>query len=140
MYEYEYIHIKKEVSLPHPVLLQIANKLGVSNKKKLFAKKKNTWNGFCLNYHAVYTCVCFLITVIYFFMLFVSGNAVLLALSTALHHLYKDFRQQCNVSGFLKPMNYLCVFIAVETAVLAYVIVTYVCKLHSVNVIEILTN
>lgn len=67
-------------------------------------------------------------------MLFVSGNTVLLALSTAFSHLYKDFRQQCNISEFLKPVNYLCVFIAVETTVLAYVMVTYICKLHSVKI------
>jgi hypothetical protein len=85
-----------------------------------------------LNYHEIYSCVCFLITVISFFMLFVSGNAVLLALSTVLHHLYKDFRHQCNISGFLKPVNYLCIFIAVETTILAYVIVMYICKLHSI--------
>lgn len=70
----------------------------------------------------------------YFLMLFVSGNAVLLAFSAALYHLYENFRKQCSISGFLKPMNYLCVFIAVETTVLAYVIVMYICKLHSINV------
>lgn len=73
-----------------------------------------------------------------FFMLFVAGNAVLLALSTAFSHLYKDFRQQCNISGFLKPVNYLCVFIAVETTVLAYVIVMYICKLHSVKICTVM--
>lgn len=60
-------------------------------------------------------------------------NAVLLAFSTAMHHLYKDFRQQCNISGFLKPVNYLCVFIAVETTILAYVIVMYICKVIQFN-------
>ncbi|XP_023714736.1 transmembrane protein 192 isoform X2 [Cryptotermes secundus] len=60
-------------------------------------------------------------------------NTVLLALSTAFSHLYKDFRQQCNISEFLKPVNYLCVFIAVETTVLAYFMVIYICKVIKFN-------
>lgn len=60
-------------------------------------------------------------------------NAVLLVLNTVFHHLYNDFRQQCSVSGFSKPVNYLSIFIAVETAVLACVIITYVCKVIQFN-------
>jgi hypothetical protein len=67
------------------------------------------------------------------FILFSSGNAVLLVLNTVFHHLYNDFRQQCSVSGFFKPVNYLSLFIVVETAVLACVIIAYVCKLHSIK-------
>ncbi|XP_021917703.1 transmembrane protein 192 isoform X2 [Zootermopsis nevadensis] len=60
-------------------------------------------------------------------------NALLLVSSTLLQHLYEDFKQQCSVDGFSKPVNHLCVFIAVETAVLACVILLYIRKVIQFN-------
>jgi len=60
-------------------------------------------------------------------------NAVLLVLNTLFHHLYNDFRQQCSVSGFSKPVYSLSIFIAVETGILACVIIPYVRKTIQFN-------
>jgi len=93
----------------------------------------DTWNKFLLDVYEKYSVLYFLNSIIYLFVLFSSGNAILLVLNTLFHHLYNDFRQQCGVSGFSKPINYLSVFIGVETAVLACVIIPYVRKLRSVK-------
>lgn len=90
-----------------------------------------TWNKFLLNVYEMYSGLCFLNRIIYFFIFFPSGNAVLLVLNALFHHVYNDFRQLCSVSGFSKPVNYLSIVIGVETAVLACVIIPYVCKLQS---------
>lgn len=60
-------------------------------------------------------------------------NAVLLVLNTLFHHLYDDFRQQCSVGGFSKPIYSLSIFIAVEAAILACVIIPYVRKTIQFN-------
>jgi len=96
----------------------------------------DTWNKFLLVVYEMYSVLCFLNGIIYFFVLFSSGNAVLLVLNTLFLHLYNDFRQQCVVSGFSKPVNYLSIFIAVETVVLACVIIPYVRKLQSVKFVS----
>ncbi|XP_069671713.1 transmembrane protein 192 isoform X1 [Periplaneta americana] len=60
-------------------------------------------------------------------------NAVLLVLSTVFQHLYEDFRQQCTVSGFAKPVNYLCIIIAVETVLLTCTIILYIRRVVQFN-------
>jgi hypothetical protein len=93
----------------------------------------DTWNKFLLDVYEMYSVLCFLNSIIYFFVLFSSGNAALLVLSIVFQHLYNDFRQQCSVDGFSKPVNYLLIFIAVETALLACVIIPYIRKLQPLN-------
>lgn len=95
-----------------------------------------TWNKLLLDVCEKYSVPCFLNSVIYFFVLSSAGNAVLLVLNTLFNHLYNDFRQQCSVSGFSKPVNYLSIFIAAETAILACVIITYVRKLQLVKFVS----
>jgi len=96
----------------------------------------DSWTKFSLDVYEMCSFLCFLNSVIYFFVLFSTGNAVLLVLNTLFHHLYDDFRQQCSVGGFSKPIYSLSIFIGVEAAILACVIIPYVRKLQSVKFVS----
>jgi len=96
----------------------------------------DTGTKFLLDVCEMYSVLCFLNSIIYFFVLFSAGNAVLLVLNALFHHLYNDFRQQCSVGGLTKPVYTLSIFIAVETAILACVIIPYVRKLQSVRFVS----